>query len=123
MTGDLFPRVHRPCDECPWRVDAEPGRFPSCRYDALRDTTVQRLGAPIFACHKSPEGGERACAGWLAVEGHRHISVRLACAAGRLDPAALEPGDGWPVLYASYDELAAANAAPVGRSTQDGAET
>ena len=107
-----FPRVHRPCDECPWRVDAEPGRFPACRYEALRETTEQRLGAPLFACHKTPDGKERTCASWLAVVGHRHLGVRLAVAAGRLTEAALEPGEGWPELFGSYEELAEANGAP-----------
>lgn len=108
---NAFPRVHRPCDECPWRVDAPVGRFPACRYDALRATTEQSFTAPIFACHKTPEGGERTCASWLAVVGHRHIAVRVAVASGRLDPTALEPGDGWPELYGSYEELAEANGA------------
>jgi hypothetical protein len=106
-----FPRVRRPCDECPWRADAEPGRFPACRYDELRATTEQRFGAPLFACHKTPDGHDRTCAGWLATVGHRHIGVRMAVATGRLDPAALEPGSDWPELYESYEELAEANGA------------
>lgn len=114
MPEDDFPRVHRPCNECPWRADAQPGRFPACRFEALRETTVQRVGAPLFACHKTPDGSDRTCAGWLAVVGHRHISVRLAVAQGRLDPAALEPADGWPALHGSYDELAEANGADRG---------
>jgi hypothetical protein len=109
---DDFPRVHRPCDECPWRRDTLPGKFPACRYDALRETAGRAgaeapLGAPMFACHKSPEGGERACAGWLAVVGYEHLGVRVALARGRLDPAAMQPGDGWPDLFGDYDEMAA----------------
>lgn len=109
-----FPRVHRPCSECPWRADAEPGRFPACRYEALTATAGApgaEVGfeAPIFACHKTPDGGERACAGWLAVVGYDHLGVRFAIMTGRLDPAALKAGDGWPELYPSYAALAAAN--------------
>jgi hypothetical protein len=48
-------------------------------------------GAPMFAGHASKEGGEYACAGWLAAVGHEHLGVRLAVAMGRLDPAALSP--------------------------------
>jgi hypothetical protein len=55
------------------------------------------------------EGREQACAGWLAVAGYGHLGVRLAVAMGRLPAGALEPGEDWPGLYASYDELAAAN--------------
>lgn len=109
---DALRRVHRPCDECPWRRDTLPGKFPACRYDALRETSGRRgaeapLGAPMFACHKSPEGEERACAGWLAVVGAEHLSVRLAVVMGRLDPSALCAGEGWPLLFDNYDEMAA----------------
>lgn len=110
-----LPRAVRPCGECPWRRDQPAGRFPACRYEALRNTSADTdgasvpLGAPMFGCHKSPEGAEMACAGWLAVEGHRHVGVRLAVATGQLDPEALHPGEGWPELYASYQEMAEFN--------------
>jgi hypothetical protein len=106
-----FPRVRRPCDECPWRVDSEPGKFPACRYEALQDTAGEPgqeagLDAPMFACHKTPDGQERACASWLAVVGQDHLAVRLAVLMDRLDPAALVPGEGWPELFTSYAEMA-----------------
>ena len=104
-------RVHRPCAECPWRRDTEPGQFPACRYDALRSTARQEFGAPMFACHKSPEGAERACAGWLVVVGPNHITVRLALATGRLDSSALTPSADWPPLFDGYEEMAAAQGA------------
>lgn len=105
----------RPCSECPWRTDQPPGRFPACRYEALRDTSARGgsapLGAPMFACHKSAEGRDIACAGWLAIEGANHVGVRLAVVQGRLDPDALTPGSGWPDLHESYTALAEANGA------------
>ena len=111
MTG--FPHRSYPCAECPFRRDTEPGQFPACRYDALRATVgapgrEQPLGAPMFACHKTAEGNEQACAGWLAVSGAEHIGVRLAVATGRLPAEALAPREGWPALFDSYDEMAAA---------------
>lgn len=106
----------RPCAECPWRRDQPPGRFPPERYDALRatcrdgDTSFNAgFGAPLFACHKTPEGRETACAGFLAVEGWSNVSVRMAVTAGHLDPDALTPGGDWPDLYGSYEEMHAAN--------------
>ncbi len=113
---DALPYMRRPCSECPFRVDAPLGRFSSCRYDALRETVGEAggeapLGAPIFACHKSHEGADRACAGWLATVGHEHIGIRFAIVTGRLPAEALEPGDDWPELYGSYDEMAEANSA------------
>jgi hypothetical protein len=106
----------RPCAECPWRRDVTPGQFPAERYDALRNTHGYRgreapLGAPMFACHKSRDGQEFACAGWLAVEGHDHLGVRVAVAKGVIPSEALEPRDDWPDLYASYDEMAKAQGA------------
>ncbi len=104
-----------PCSECPWRRDQPAGRFPACRYEALRDTSATPhsgsapLGSPMFACHKSLEGRDIACAGWLAVEGAGHVGVRLAVASGRLDPTALQPAADWPPLFESYAELAEAN--------------
>jgi hypothetical protein len=64
----------------------------------------------MFACHKSPEGREYACAGWLAAVGHHHLGVRLAVITGRLDAAALEPGADWPALFESFGEMAATQA-------------
>lgn len=111
-----LPYAKRPCPECPWRVDQPAGRFDACRYDALRVTAGRpgaeaHLGAPIFACHKSHEGRDVACAGWLATVGGAHLGIRLAIASGRLPVEALSPGDDWPELYGSYDEMAAMNGA------------
>ena len=89
--------------------------FPACRYEALRETAGKAgaevpVGAPMFACHKSPEGREEACAGWLAVCGIEHLGVRMAVLTGRLEPEDLKPGEGWPELYETYDEVAAVQA-------------
>jgi hypothetical protein len=107
-----LPHRRFPCAECPFRRDTQPGQFPACRYDALRETVGQRgaevgLDAPLFACHKSPEGREEACVGWLAVCGVEHLGVRLAVITGRLEPGDLRPRAGWPPLFATYDEMAA----------------
>lgn len=106
-------RQKRPCAECPFRMDVEPGQFPRSRYEALREScrhaeNVQApLGAPMFACHKSPlDGPKFACAGWLAVEGRNHITVRLALALDDLPVEALSPGEDWPALFETYEEMA-----------------
>ena len=108
--------AQRPCSNCPWRRDSTPGEFPPERYEALAATTggagrEAPVGAPMFACHKTAAGKEIACAGWLAREGYHHLGVRMAVAMGRVDVAALEPGEDWPALYDSYDELASVNGA------------
>jgi len=103
-----LPHIARPCPECPWRRDAEPGKFSQERYRALQATSDQSgLHAPMFACHMTQEGREQACAGWLAIAGEQHLGVRLAVINHRLDPTALRPRAGWPALHQSYEALVA----------------
>ncbi len=104
-----------PCSACPWRTDQPAGRFAPDRFAALRDTSSGPRGesappgAPLFACHKTAEGREVVCAGWLAVEGRNHVGVRIAVLEGRLTPDALEVGEEWPELYPSFSAMATAN--------------
>ncbi|OYN81753.1 DUF6283 family protein [Mycolicibacterium sphagni] len=110
MTGSL-PHKRYPCNECPWRRDTPPGKFPAERYEALRSTAGEAgherpLGSPIFACHKTDEGKEQACAGWLATVGIEHIGMRLAVVTNRLPGSVFQPGDDWPELFDTYDEMA-----------------
>ena len=72
-----FPHAKRPCSECPWRRDVEPGQFPAERFVALARTAYD-MARHTFACHKSPEGREFACAGFLARGAEHNLSVRLA---------------------------------------------
>jgi len=119
-------RKNGPCGECPWRKDVEPGKFPAERYDALRGTSEQIeptcasdiSNQGMFACHMTHEGREQACAGWLAVAAHNHIGVRLAVATGRLPAQVLGPGEDWPELFGSYDEMAKVQGRPA--AEQDG---
>jgi hypothetical protein len=111
------PHRRRPCAECPWRRDTPRGMFTQERYDALADTSGARgaeapIDAPLFACHKSAEGREEACAGWLAAVGAEHLGVRLAVVSGRIPASALAPPDDWPALFASYDEMARTQGEP-----------
>jgi hypothetical protein len=69
------------------------------------------MDAPLFACHKSAEGRDIACAGWLAVEGVNHVGVRIAVMQDQLDTDALIPDPQWPPLYESFTQMATANGA------------
>lgn len=111
----VLPHRRYPCAECPFRRDTQPGQFPASRYEELAETVgapghEADFTAPIFACHKSPEGREEACAGWLAVCGIEHLRIRLALVEGRLPASALAPGAGWPELFTTYEEMAEAQA-------------
>lgn len=106
-----------PCRRCPWSRSTPPGEFPLSRYRALRDTVGAPgrevpIGGPIFACHKTAEGREQPCTGWLAAVGTHHLGVRLAVVTGRLHPQALHPGPDWPALFTDYDELVRIQAGP-----------
>lgn len=114
--NETVPYRAAPCSNCPWRKDSEPGEFPPERYEALRSTSGRPGGeagltAPIFACHKSTEGHDRACAGWLVVCGFDHLGIRLAVVTKRLPAEALFPKADWPELFDSYDKLAERNGA------------
>lgn len=112
--SDTLPYRRQPCEECPWRRDSPAGQFPPERYEALA-STAGRPGheagftAPIFACHQSTANRDQACAGWLAQVGGQHLGIRMAVVTGRLSGEALSPGDDWPELFGTYEELAARN--------------
>ena len=98
--------VKRTCPECPWLRAATLGKFPPGRYAAL-EATCRPGGLPsVFGCHMTPEGGERACAGFLLVCGRDNNRVRVAMIRGAFNPAAIEATG---PLYDSFDEMAAAN--------------
>jgi len=105
----------RTCDECPWRKDVPPGRFPKERFIALR-VSVKQGFFPLFACHKSPEEAPCACAGYLMVEGENNFFVRLAVIEGRFDPKKLEVT---APLYESYREMALANGVDLAALEED----
>lgn len=98
-------RMRTTCDECPWRTDVAVGRFPPERFIKLRNTVKQGLN-PLFACHKTLEGGDEACVGYLLVDGENNFTVRLAASRGdikRDDLHAAGP------LYESFEAMAIAN--------------
>ena len=106
----------RPCQACPWvqgRKAADIPAYEHERAEALASTSPDErgfgpdFGSPIFACHESREGEEFVCSGWLASVGAAHPNVRLAISAGALDPARLDPGEGWPPLHRTFAEMIA----------------
>lgn len=99
-------RATRTCAECPWRKDVPVGRFPPERFERLRSTVQQGFGQPVFACHKSTEGKDVACVGFLLVEGCQNFAVRLAIIRGDVDFSKLEATG---PLFEDYEAMAAAN--------------
>ncbi len=97
--------VRRTCSECPFLRSSRVGRFSVERF-AEQAVTAQQGMNPVFACHKSPDGREQACAGYLLVGGMENWTVRLAEIRGRLDMTEISASG---PLYDSYFEMMAAN--------------
>jgi len=119
-----MPHRRFPCNECPIRADNADNpasKFPAWKWRELTASVESPGGfgpefdAPLFGCHKGQPGNsgeDLACAGWLARFGLGHPRVRLALATGRLDPAALRPGENWPPLFTSWRAIVAAQSLP-----------
>ncbi|MFC5511131.1 DUF6283 family protein [Massilia jejuensis] len=114
MSIQPLPTLPQPCPSCPWRVSTAATDIPHFDIELAEDLAEccpdedghgPDLDASMFACHQSRPGGEFACAGWLAVVGHKHPLVRLAVRDKRLPATALLPGRDWPPLHATYPEV------------------
>jgi hypothetical protein len=97
----------QPCKTCPWRRDAEIGRFPA---QAYRESAHVAYDAAFntFACHEAGVKSPATCAGFIVVTSLNNISVRLALASGRLTAQRVGTPQG-VALYANYREMAVAN--------------
>lgn len=98
-----LPAARKPCGECPWRKDVKPGQFPPERFIALAGTAYD-MSVRVFVCHKSVDGREFACAGYVARFEHS-LALRLA----RIDPATVSCD---VPLHETYREMAIANGVP-----------
>ncbi len=94
----------KPCSECPWRRDVEPGRFPPERFRLLAASAYD-VAITIFACHKSADKHPTACAGFLLRGATHNLSIRLARSCGNIG----EVSDGGYELFQNYREMAIAN--------------
>jgi hypothetical protein len=103
MNSSAIKYAVMPCKNCPWRTDVPPGEFPPERYIALAHTAYD-MARQVFACHKSPEGEEHACAGFLLQSSAHNLTLRLAGHA--FDVKSHHP------LYPNYRALAVANGVP-----------
>lgn len=63
------------CKKCPWLISTDPHEIPNGyseeRHKALKDTIATGFnyngsGIKMMACHETPIGREKACAGWMA---------------------------------------------------------
>lgn len=80
----------RPCPSCPYRLDVPSGVWSAEEYrklEAYDRPTWDQPGA-LFLCHQTDAGDprRRVCAGWVGCHGDELLALRLAAAAGRIDP-------------------------------------
>lgn len=112
--SDKLNTLPKPCASCPWRKDSTAADIPNFSLQLAEELSAcspdnrnysPAPGEKMFACHQSKPDAEFACAGWLAVAGHRHPEVRLAVLRKELSPEALEPGQDWPELHENWPEV------------------
>ncbi|WP_222946756.1 DUF6283 family protein [Caballeronia sp. EK] len=106
--------ARRPCESCPWRKDRDARDIPDFSLELAEKLAAScpdernmgpDFGASWFACHLSRANGEMPCAGWLAMVGLAHPSVRMALREKRLSPEAVHPPSDGPVLHERYCDV------------------
>lgn len=103
-SGKLLHRK-QPCEECPWRIDADIGAFPAEAF-RLSANTAQDLSGHLFSCHMSGTCKPAICAGFLLRGADDNMAVRMAAAVGLYDPGSVSSE---VELYDSYRDMAEAN--------------
>jgi hypothetical protein len=93
------------CATCPWRKDAEVGRFPAQAYRESAPTCYD-AAMSTFACHESGKESPQTCAGFLLANSDNNIGVRIGEFKGTVDRSKVKPS---VPLYDSYRDMAIAN--------------
>lgn len=83
----------------------QPGEFDVERYRVLAASAYD-MSHMVFACHKSEEGADVVCAGFLERGADHNFAIRLAYIRGDLQ--LIDRSGGLP-LHADYRALAVAN--------------
>lgn len=107
MTGAEKRYRNRPCPTCPWRKDAETGRFPA---EAFRSSASTAYDASLttFSCHEAGLKKHAVCAGFILANSENNMALRFALSRGDFDPAKIGNPEGVE-LYESYRAMAIAN--------------
>lgn len=105
-------KVRRPCDNCPWRIDAPRGYWdPQHFIDIWKH--CQDDGLNIMLCHKANDlpAGERPnvpCQGWVRVMGFSAIGVRLLAMRQQITLEEIRDQAG-PSLFSTFTAMLRAN--------------
>lgn len=116
MLAATTTRLRRPCDNCPWRVDAPRGYWdPQHFVDTWRN--CQDDGLNIMLCHKATalskeDQRDVPCQGWIRVMGFDAIGVRILVMQGKATLEEVENREG-PELFPTFTAMLRANKIPL----------
>ncbi len=104
-------KLRRPCENCPWRVDA-PREYWDPQHFIDIATTCRDDGLHQMLCHKSagrPDGSPPIiCQDWVRVEGFNAPGVRIAAMHGHITVDEVNDRGG-PEVFESFDLMLRAN--------------
>jgi len=103
VRGGTTGHMHRPCETCPWRVDAV-GEFPAEAFLHSAHTAYD-MAMNTFACHTAGVEHPKTCAGFLLRGADHNLAVRCGLRDGKYMPV----DDGGHALHDSYRDMAEAN--------------
>ena len=121
MTTAETTKLRRPCENCPWRVDAPRGYWdPQHFIDIFRN--CQDDGLNIMLCHKSgalpkEQRPDIPCQGWIRVMGFNAIGVRILVMRNQVTMEEVEDTAG-PELFPTFVKMMRANKIPLPRRSQ-----
>jgi len=104
--------MRRPCENCPWRVDA-PRDYWDPQHFVKIWRSCQDDGTSIMLCHKSgalpkEDRSSVPCQGWIRVMGFHAIGVRILAMQAKITAEEVEDRDG-PDLFPTFAAMMRAN--------------
>ena len=121
MTAVETTKLRRPCENCPWRVDAPRGYWdPQHFVDIWRNCKDDDMH--IMLCHKATalpdsERDKLPCQGWIRVMGFDAIGVRILVMRDQVTMEEVEDKDG-PELFSTFAKMMRANKIPLPKRSQ-----
>lgn len=130
-------KLRRPCESCPWRVDAKRGYWDPTHFEEIW-RNCQDDGMHVMLCHKSRKAlarsvddrdchksnvlpkadrGDVPCQGWIRVMGFSSIGVRLLAMRDKITIEEVEDRAG-PKLFASFTAMLRANKIKIPRRSR-----
>lgn len=111
-------KIRRPCNNCPWRVDAPRGYWDPQHFVDIWQH-CQDDGPNFMLCHKAltlPEPAQKdvPCQGWIRVMGFGAIGVRLLALREQITLEEIND-QGGPVLFHTFAAMLRANKIPLPR--------